>query len=134
MNGTVENILGVLAAIAGFALILYLAFITTRLIGKRYGTGTRGGKNLKLLESLPLGQDKYLMIARAGDRTMLLGVTAQKIELLTELDESTLELSASDDVPPTFAQVLKQNIGLGSKPPQEKPKEASTDEKKSENE
>lgn len=135
MPEIIESVLGVLAAIAGFAIILYLAYLTTKFAGKRYAKGTGGGENLRLIESLPLGQDKYLMLAKAGDRLLLLGVTGQRIELISELDEESLKPEKEAAQPLSFKEILINNLSFGKNPvQQENPKEASSDEKQIEKE
>lgn len=135
MPEIVESILGVIAAIVGFAIILYFAYITTKVVGRRYGTSARTGSNLKLIESLPLGNDKNIMIVKAADKVLLLGVTAQHVELISELDEQTLEIPLTDSTVPSFKEILKQNIGLTKNHmKKENPKEASSNEKQTEKE
>ena len=121
MTSAAETIFGVLAAIVGFAIILYLAYISTKLLGKRYRAKGRCGDNLKLLESLPLGQDKYLMLARAGEKIFLLGVTQQRIDLISELDEQSLTLSEESAPAASFSEILRQNLPLGFGKSDEKP-------------
>lgn len=109
----------VLNAVLGLALfigILYLAYISTKYIGKKYSINARGGKNLQIIETLSAGKDSRLVIAKAGNKILLLGMTAQNISLLKELDEDDIQLA--DEVATekntgetmSFAEALKINV------------------------
>ena len=70
-----------------FALVLFLAYITTRFIGKHSGFRS-AGENIKILERVSLGQDKSLAVVSLGKKGFLLGITNQTITNLGEADLS----------------------------------------------
>ncbi len=79
-------LLGMLSAVLG---VLVLAWLFTRyLAGRAPGLGGflpgRSGK-LRLLERMPLGREQSLVVVRAGEKVLLLGVTGSGISLLREL-------------------------------------------------
>lgn len=95
-----------------FIVILYLAYLTTKYIGKRYSAGgSAGGKNLKILDSMHLGQDKLLMIVKAGEKAVLMGVSKDHMEYICDVDESQLkfEETGTSGVPASseFVQAFK---------------------------
>lgn len=47
----------------------------------------RGATAIEILATRPLGARRSLILVRARDKTVLLGVTAQNIQLLTEVDQ-----------------------------------------------
>lgn len=65
--------------------VLLLAYYCSRLLGKR-GIGSSGQRNLKVIEQLPVGQGRILLL-KVGDHAYLVGVTHSKISLLTELEK-----------------------------------------------
>lgn len=71
--------------------IIGLAYWVTKYVAGRGGLGAFGplkaGEGLELLAQLPLGRDQRLAVVRAGERCLLLGVTAAGITLLAELTE-----------------------------------------------
>lgn len=67
-----------------FALVLFLAYFSSRLLGRRYQFG--GGRYIRLIEQLPLGGNRSLWLAEVSDRVLLLGVTDHGITLLSALD------------------------------------------------
>lgn len=65
--------------------VLLLAYYCSRLLGKR-GIGSSGQRNLKVIEQLPVGQGRILLL-KVGDHAYLVGVSHSKISLLTELEK-----------------------------------------------
>lgn len=78
------------------AAIIGLAYWFTRYVAGRGGFGAFGplkaGEGLELLAQLPLGREQKLVLARVGERYLLLGVTASAISLLAELTEQEAAL------------------------------------------
>ena len=64
----VKSVFSLIFGLILFAGILYLAYISTKLIGKRYMLSGKGGRNLKILETVSVGRDMTIAIARAGER------------------------------------------------------------------
>jgi len=90
VNG--NEIWSVLLALFVLIAVLLLAYISTRWLGKRaVGGQTRG--NIEILDRQYVGQDKSLMIVRAGKQTMLIGITSGQITKLTDIDPSELKKS-----------------------------------------
>ena len=65
-----------------------------------------GRPDFKVLFTLPVGYKEKLMIVQAGEQQLLLGVTAQQISFLTEINPP-LAITASA---PVFAQHLSRWI------------------------
>ena len=86
----VKSVFSLIFGLILFAGILYLAYISTKLIGKRYMLSGKGGRNLKILETVSVGRDMTIAIARAGERIFLVGITPDRINLLSELKEDDL--------------------------------------------
>ncbi len=72
----VLSLLLVLAAIIGSAMLL-----------KRFQTSQQHVSGLKIITSLPLGNKERIVVVQAGEKQLVLGVTAQQITLLESLDE-----------------------------------------------
>lgn len=85
-----KSILSVIVVLVMFVGILYLAYITTKFIGKRYSVKGKQFKNLKVLETVAIGPDRQLMIVKTAGKCLLLGATPQNITLITELSEDML--------------------------------------------
>ena len=82
--------------ILSIAVIIGLAYWFTKYVAGRGGLGAFGplkaGEGLELLAQLPLGRDQRLVLARAGERYFLLGVTASNISMLAEFTEEEAAL------------------------------------------
>lgn len=112
-------LLGMLAAVLG---VLVLAWLFTRhLAGRTPGLGGflpgRNGK-LRLLERMPLGREQSLVVVRAGEKVLLLGVTGREISLLRELsaeeaaawdnEAQTVSSAAGPEAPIPFRDALRE--------------------------
>ncbi len=116
-GGNVMALIGMLATVAG---VLALTYFATRWIARRgaprgVSPGTGGGGGLELLYLLSLGRDERLALVRLGERCLLLGVTAGRIELLRELteEESAAWLAGQNSgaiPPPSFWEAVKRDL------------------------
>ncbi len=87
--GDIGDFLQLIATFVIVVLILILAFVMTRRIGKtaiRY----QNSSNMKVLERILLGQDKSLLIVQVGNKYCLIGVAQSGIQLLMELKEEDI--------------------------------------------
>ena len=66
-------------------LVLFLAYYTTRLVGKSAG-GKQMGKSIRVLERMGIGRDSWLLIVEIQEKVMLLGVSPAGIQKLEDLD------------------------------------------------
>lgn len=107
------EVLTALGMLVLFVLVLALAYLATKWIGKRYG-GRIGGSsgNIKILDRAALGPDRSLYIVEAAGKTLLIGATQQRIETLCELDPEALPPPAQEE-PSAFASTLKSVLKDG---------------------
>ncbi len=75
--------LGVIAVIA-------LAYYGTRWLAKRY-SGMLSGKYMRIIERVPAGQDKSLILVSAGGKIHMIGVSAKGIYPLYTYEKDQLE-------------------------------------------
>ena len=120
-----EILLSLLWLVVCCAIVLGLAYWFTKHVvgrGKLWNLGTGGGaSNLRVLGRLTLGKDQQLLVVRAGERCLLLGVTGAGISTLAEFtpEEAEAWLAAdhvqSEQSPPSFTEALqkvwKQKVG-----------------------
>lgn len=69
-----------------FSLVLVLAWLTTRLLGYRT-FGAMRGRMVRVLEHVPAGRDRSIMLLEVGGRLYLVGATAEHISLLDAIDD-----------------------------------------------
>ncbi len=112
------RVITVLFTIVLFAAILYLAYLTTKHIGKKYSISSgMSGKNLKIIDSLSLAPDKVLMIVKAGGKTVLVGLSREHMEYICDVDENELTVPEegaavpfSTDLIGAFKNVLSEKM------------------------
>lgn len=105
--GKLFTVIGTLIIFAG---ILYLAYISTKLLGKRFSLGNQGSKNMRVLESMPVGQDKMLFIVKVGEKTMLMGSSKDHMEYLCDLADSDLVFDSQTQQGGDFSQIFKNAL------------------------
>src|SRR5690606_10831916 len=108
------------------ALLLILAALGRRMAASRlYGMGTRrtrGEPVLRVLEALPLGPQRALYLIQVGDRGIVVGVTAQTVQLLLELRPEELAPLLSETSAPRpggFLHLLRKQLDEPARDPSE---------------
>lgn len=98
----------VASSLAGelLAIVLPLAFIIAgllvvlRLVRKRYGL-TGPDAPLSILQILPLGpRERLVLVKSRSGRVFTIGVAAQTVSYITELDADDVAIPPTADVPP----------------------------------
>lgn len=100
----IGTLFGTLLAIA---VVLLLAYLTTRFVAKR-GSSGRGlfsykgqmGEHIRILERVSLGREQSLTVVCVGKQCLLLGVTTAGITLIKELSQEEAELWKKRTAPP----------------------------------
>ena len=93
--------------------IVVLAWLFTRYVAGRGGTiGMPGGsERFRVLARLPLGREQSAVLVKAGEKYLLLGVTASGITVLKELTQEEAEavyaLPPDQPAPPSFGEALR---------------------------
>lgn len=102
MPGGLEMLLGALLPLAA---ILLLAYWSSRYLGKRWGYAS-SGKNLKVIDRIQVGADRYLLLVALKEHTYLIGVSDSGIRLLAEPEGTFEEPEQGEDIK-GFREVLK---------------------------
>ena len=93
--------------------VIVLAYLFTKYVAGRGGTmGVSGGsEQFKVLSRLSLGREQSAVLVKAGEKYLLLGVTASEItvlkELTTEEAEAVYALPPDQPAPPSFGEALR---------------------------
>ena len=112
-SSTISNIAELFGLLLVFVLILVLAYYTSKWIGKTgAGMGTKN-HNITIIETLRLSQTKYLQIIKVANKYIVIAVSKDHVEYLTEIDGD--QLSSFEDVTeaPSFKEILSK-IKLGA--------------------
>ena len=91
-----ELFLGLLK-MGGALLVVLGAIATTAYLAKRFVPARFGLKHspIKILATSYLGAKKEIALIEVGDRFLLVGITANQISLLTEMDKFSLNPTQS---------------------------------------
>ncbi|QEK12263.1 flagellar biosynthetic protein FliO [Crassaminicella thermophila] len=81
-----------ISVIGVFFFILILAYIVTKLIAKN-GAVLIKGKNIKIIEKIPLGIDKSIYLINIGTVYYVIAVGKQSIELIDKVNEDSIKLN-----------------------------------------
>lgn len=83
MMGDFMATLGMLLALVG---IIAASWAVSRFLGRRFGTPS-SGKTIQILEQVPLGTDRSILLVRCQKHTYLLGSSQAGIHLIDKMEE-----------------------------------------------
>lgn len=105
----------------GFTLVVALAYWTARYLGGQWGFRARG-RWLRVVEALPLGRDRAVLLVDVAGRILLVGVGPHGFQVLLHLDDPAAVAQIRAMAPPhapaegpgaPFRQVLARLLGRG---------------------
>ena len=102
-----------LSVFIALGIVLLLAWLSIRFLSGRLGSFGLKGRNIKVLETMPLGYKRSLHIVEVADKVLLLGSSDGGISVLAQLDGDKLVLS---DPPGKLSGVKFLDILKGKKP------------------
>ena len=76
----------VLRMLVGFVAVLALALWGTRLLGRRAGP-TSGGRYLRLVEVISVGQNRMLCLVKVGSRYELIGLADRSVSSIGRYED-----------------------------------------------
>ena len=111
-----------------FCAILFLAWLTTRLVGRRM-TGERRSKLMRIVETLPLGMDRNLVLVRVGDKHYLLATSRNRTDFMGEVQPGEIPESPAETAG-DFRSILERYAGMGRQGDREPERDASGSEER----
>jgi flagellar biosynthetic protein FliO len=92
--------------------IILAAYYVTKIVAKTSGGGFRKTTGIKLIASQPLGRDKSVAVVEVGEFSYILGVSAQRVELLDKLPKSELSLKKEEPAktPPSIGVSFREEL------------------------
>lgn len=89
-----SNIMQLMKLLFILLLVLVACYYVTKWLGT---SGIMGGnsKNFKTIETYRMAQNKYLQIVKVGEKYLLISITKDHIEYLTELSEEDINLETN---------------------------------------
>jgi flagellar biosynthetic protein FliO len=112
MNAAPDMITAGLKMIAALgvvlALILFLLYGLRRMSGQRLGP--LGGKRIQVVESHYLGVKKSIALVQVPGKVLVLGLTADRINLLDTLDETSIDTPSAPNETKSFGPLLSERL------------------------
>ena len=88
-------------------LVLFLAYHTTRILGRGMSLKQRSA-GVQVLDQMAVGRDSFLLVVKVQEEILLLGVSPAGITRLEKLD--TYETLEPAEAPPDFVAVLTAQL------------------------
>jgi len=105
-----DDILKIILSFFAFGFILYVSYVVSKLIGKK--VSVRGGRNIKIIETVPLSSDSLLILIEIFDKLILISKTPKSINILKEFDKNVYK-TESDFKDVISNQIYKTKIKEG---------------------
>lgn len=97
MDGS--SIVSMFVVLFAVILILFLAWWCSRYLGKTWNRHAKG-KYMTVIDSMPVGQDRTLLIVKIEETCYLVGSSAAGVQLLCELSLDFSQQPEEGSVPP----------------------------------
>lgn len=110
--GSVFQLISVLLI---FVAVLFACAYTAKYVGQ-YQKMQGVNRNLEVIETLRITNNKYLQIVRTANKYIVIAVGKDEISMLTEIDESELKYASADNsgLKNSFSDLLKKASGKAS--------------------
>lgn len=89
LSASMESFLQLIVTLLIFVFVLALTYVTTRWIGT-YQKGYVKSKNLRIIETIPAGQNKHICLLKAGETYLVVAIGKDEIRALATLTEEQL--------------------------------------------
>ncbi|SFR95893.1 flagellar biosynthetic protein FliO [Anaeromicropila populeti] len=105
-TSTFSTVLQLLGAMLIFVIVLIACYYTTKLVGSSRILNGRN-RNINIVETVRIAPSKYVQIIQVGRKYIVIGVSKDHIEMLTEIREDEIEVNDLKVTEKTiFADVL----------------------------
>lgn len=92
MGAQIVSLLTILIALGS---VCFLAFITTKFVGKKSG-GLVKSKHMKVIDSLSMGFDKTLYLIQIGKQYVLMCSSVKGFDFICNVDESMVDINSTN--------------------------------------
>ena len=101
---------------ASLLLILVLIFGLAWLARRYLPVASRSNTLIKIISGIPVGQKTQVLLLEIGEQWILVGVSAEQVNLITTLTRQP-DLIPAATVPPRFSEALQQQLQRWHKKP-----------------
>lgn len=120
LSSSFESFIQLLGALLIFVVVLAVTYFTTKWIGS-YQQITMRNKNLRVVESVKVGTNKFICLVKTGTVYLVVSVGKDEVTMLTQLTEEQLSevpdfhSIAENETGDSFREVLEKVKGRFSK-------------------
>lgn len=97
-TSSLSSFIQLIGVLVIFIFVLIITYIVTRWIAG-YQKGQSFNKNLKVIETLKIAQNKFIQIIEVGDEYLVIALGKDEIQLLTKLTREQLGILPSEEIP-----------------------------------
>lgn len=84
------------ATVVVVAFIIYLSYLASKYLGRGMAKSS-SSRYMRLIDQIPLGQERYIAVVQVSGKYLLVGITAGQVNILSELGEEELFPLAPED-------------------------------------
>lgn len=112
LSGSLHSLVQLIGALIIFAFVLGITYLTTRWMGN-FQKGRSSQKNLHIVETIGVGNNKYVSIIEAGTEYLVVSVGKDEVHLLTKLTREQLkdlsfEQENEKETQESFSEILSK--------------------------
>ena len=110
LSSSIHSLVQLIGALIIFAFVLGVTYLTTRWMGG-FQKSRSNNKNLHVIETISVGNNKYISIVEAGTGYLVVSVGKDEVHLLTRLTREQLkdfsfEHQGEKEKQESFAEIL----------------------------
>ncbi|MGM0378541.1 MAG: flagellar biosynthetic protein FliO [Bacillota bacterium] len=107
-----EKIISLLGLVIGIGIFFYFVYLFTKMIAN-FNKKIYSGKNIKVIEKIPIDNNKFLTLVTLDKKSYLLSVTKDDVKLIDDVDDLNIKVKKEDDN--NFNKILKEKLKWGKK-------------------
>lgn len=104
-----NNLAEILSLLLILVFVLSLTYFVTRWVAV-YQKGQIKGRNLQVIETLRVTNNKFIQIVKAGDEYLVIAIGKDEMHLLTKLTKEQLEKLPANDSDREFSTVNFKDV------------------------
>ena len=108
-TSSLDSFVQLIGVLVIFVFVLLITYVATRWIAC-YQKGHSFNRNLKVIETLKVTQNKYIQIVEAGNEYLVIAIGKDEIRLLTKLTEEQLKEVPTEELPMSFSSESFKDI------------------------
>lgn len=108
MSSTFNSWLELVGVVVVFILVIVFAYFATQWVAKSAVVQNKN-KNIKIVETHRINQNKYVQILKIGNKFIAIGVGKDEVNFLSEITEESIQWEEQEWKPmPDFKDVLEK--------------------------